>query len=50
MELPGYWMDIGQPPDYIKGQGMYIQSLQEKSSPLLSAGAAGSSVIIHETA
>ena len=24
MELPGYWMDIGQPPDYLRGQGMYI--------------------------
>ena len=26
MELPGYWMDIGQPGDYILGQGMYIKS------------------------
>lgn len=24
MELPGYWMDIGQPLDYLKGQAMYI--------------------------
>jgi len=50
MELPGYWMDIGQPADYIKGQAMYIESLKEKSSSLLTAGAAGSSVMVHETA
>lgn len=50
MELPGYWMDIGQPGDYIKGQGMYIQSQVEKQSALISAGANGSSVIVHESA
>lgn len=32
MELPGYWMDIGQPADYIVGQGMYIKSLLEKGT------------------
>lgn len=26
MELPGYWMDIGQPKDYLLGQAMYIKS------------------------
>mmetsp|Transcript_44029 Transcript_44029/g.58419 ORF Transcript_44029/g.58419 Transcript_44029/m.58419 type:complete len:155 (+) Transcript_44029:647-1111(+) len=46
MELPGYWMDIGQPPDYIRGQGMYIRSLTEKGSALVGA----SGVIVHETA
>ena len=50
MELPGYWMDIGQPPDYIKGQGMYIQALVEKNSSLLRPGADGSAVIVHESA
>lgn len=24
LELPGYWMDIGQPKDYVLGQQMYI--------------------------
>ena len=24
LELPGYWMDIGQPKDYISAQAMYI--------------------------
>jgi mannose-1-phosphate guanylyltransferase len=26
MELQGYWMDVGQPPDYLKGQEMYIKA------------------------
>lgn len=25
LELPGYWMDIGQPKDYLIGQQMYIR-------------------------
>lgn len=25
MELPGYWMDIGQPKDYLSGQAMYLK-------------------------
>ena len=39
-------MDIGQPADYVKGQGMYIRSLIEKSSPLIS----GNHSIVHKTA
>ena len=50
MELPGYWMDIGQPADYIIGQNLYIKSQEEKKSAALTPGAEGSSVIIHETA
>ena len=45
MELPGYWMDIGQPADYIVGQGMYIQSLHEKGTLPPSLGA-----IVHPSA
>lgn len=26
MELPGYWMDIGQPKDYLFGQSMYLKA------------------------
>ena len=29
LELPGYWMDIGQPKDYIFAQSLYIRSLEE---------------------
>ena len=42
-------MDIGQPADFILGQGMYIKSQLEKGAAL-TAGVGGSSVIVHETA
>lgn len=29
MVLPGYWMDIGQPHDYMSGQTMHLNSLNE---------------------
>ncbi|XP_019089959.1 PREDICTED: probable mannose-1-phosphate guanylyltransferase 3 [Camelina sativa] len=38
MVLPGFWMDIGQPKDYITGQRMYLNSLREKSSQELATG------------
>lgn len=28
-DLEGFWMDIGQPADYIKGQGMYLKYYQD---------------------
>lgn len=43
MELPGYWMDIGQPSDYLSGQSMFIRSEKEK-------GRIGTDVIIHASA
>lgn len=46
MELPGYWMDIGQPKDYLSGQKMYIRSEKEKLSGLVT----GNDVIIHQSA
>lgn len=46
MELPGYWMDIGQPKDYLQGQKLFIQSEKEKKSGKVS----GNDVIVHETA
>ncbi|KNC52207.1 mannose-1-phosphate guanyltransferase beta [Thecamonas trahens ATCC 50062] len=27
MDLPAFWMDIGQPPDYLKGMVMYLSAL-----------------------
>jgi len=30
--LPGFWMDIGQPPDYLKGQVMYLDSVANRKS------------------
>uniref|UniRef100_H3DJE4 mannose-1-phosphate guanylyltransferase n=1 Tax=Tetraodon nigroviridis TaxID=99883 RepID=H3DJE4_TETNG len=29
MELQGFWMDIGQPKDFLKGMCMYLQSLRQ---------------------
>jgi len=49
MELPGYWMDIGQPGDYLVGQNLFIKSQVEKGVAL-APGVGGSSVIIHESA
>jgi mannose-1-phosphate guanylyltransferase len=46
MELPGYWMDIGQPKDYLSGQKMFIKSEKEKGSNLV----IGNDVIIHPSA
>nr|GMD59064.1 mannose-1-phosphate guanylyltransferase 1 [Ipomoea batatas] len=39
MVLPGFWMDIGQPRDYITGLRLYLESLRKKSSPKLASGA-----------
>lgn len=38
MVLPGFWMDIGQPKDYITGLRLYLDSLRKKSSPDLAVG------------
>ncbi|KAJ0525540.1 putative nucleotidyltransferase [Helianthus annuus] len=39
MVLPGYWMDIGQPKDYITGLRLYLDSLRMKSPSKLASGA-----------
>ena len=36
--LPGYWMDIGQPKDYLTGMCLHLDSLGQKESPLLANG------------
>jgi len=38
MELQGFWMDVGQPKDFLTGMCMYLGSLRQKSSPLLYTG------------
>eukprot|EP01147_Barroeca_monosierra_P002393 gene2393-5340_t len=35
MDLPGFWMDIGQPPDYLRGLVLYLDSVQETNSNML---------------
>lgn len=38
MVLPGYWMDVGQPRDYLTGLNLYLNGLQENNSPRLAVG------------
>ncbi|KAK9154367.1 hypothetical protein Sjap_001847 [Stephania japonica] len=36
--LPGFWMDIGQPRDYITGLALYLESVRKWSSSKLASG------------
>ncbi|XP_023341142.1 mannose-1-phosphate guanyltransferase beta-A [Eurytemora carolleeae] len=36
MELQGFWMDVGQPADFLTGMCLYLGSLRQKNSSLLS--------------
>ncbi|RZF43103.1 hypothetical protein LSTR_LSTR001281 [Laodelphax striatellus] len=38
-ELQGFWMDVGQPRDFLTGMSMYLNSLRQKSPGLLYSGA-----------
>lgn len=38
MGLDGYWMDIGQPKDYLVGQKLFLQSQRDRSSEFLVNG------------
>jgi len=38
MVLPGYWMDIGQPKDYLSGQTLHLKSLTELAPESLAKG------------
>jgi mannose-1-phosphate guanylyltransferase len=31
MELNGFWMDVGQPKDYLTGMCLYLDSLRRKN-------------------
>lgn len=51
MVLPGFWMDVGQPRDYISGLHLYLDSLRRNHPEKLAKGAnVVGNVIIHETA
>ena len=39
MDLPGFWMDVGQPPDFLTGMCLYLKSLADHDSPQLASGA-----------
>lgn len=36
MILEGFWMDIGQPKDYLAGSSLFLDHLQKTDSELLS--------------
>jgi mannose-1-phosphate guanylyltransferase len=36
--LEGYWMDIGQPKDYLHGQKLFLQSRREKGDENIAKG------------
>jgi len=38
MELPGFWMDVGQPKDYLAGVCKFLTSVQQKTPHQLSTG------------
>jgi len=38
MELQGFWMDVGQPADFLTGMCMYLDSLRQKKSSELATG------------
>ena len=38
MELKGFWMDVGQPKDFLTGMCMYLESQKGKRSRELSKG------------
>ncbi|KAK9193339.1 hypothetical protein WN944_004036 [Citrus x changshan-huyou] len=51
MVLPGFWMDIGQPKDYITGLRLYLDFLQKNSSSKLATGSnIIGNVLVHESA
>ncbi|GAB6026392.1 hypothetical protein CHUAL_012595 [Chamberlinius hualienensis] len=39
MELNGFWMDVGQPKDFLTGMCLYLSSLNQKQSSQLYQGA-----------
>lgn len=51
MVLPGFWMDVGQPRDYITGLRLYLDSMKKKSPEMLMTGPnILGNVLVHESA
>jgi len=51
IDLKGYWMDVGQPKDYLIGLGLYLNSLSQKEpKTLASSEAIKGNVLIDPTA
>lgn len=39
MNLPGFWMDVGQPCDFLTGTKLILESYNQKNDPSLAKGA-----------
>lgn len=51
MVLDGYWMDVGQPRDFLTGQSLHLQNLMKRAPEQLASGPdIKSPVIIDQTA
>eukprot|EP01097_Dermamoeba_algensis_P004037 TRINITY_DN2703_c0_g1_i1.p1 TRINITY_DN2703_c0_g1~~TRINITY_DN2703_c0_g1_i1.p1 ORF type:complete len:152 (+),score=23.72 TRINITY_DN2703_c0_g1_i1:56-511(+) len=51
MELPGFWMDVGQPKDFLTGMGLYLNWIKHKHpTQLVSGDAYTGPVLIHPSA
>ncbi|CAG9537207.1 unnamed protein product [Cercopithifilaria johnstoni] len=50
-ELSGFWMDVGQPKDFLTGMRLYLKYLRDKSPSLLAHGShINGNVIVDKTA
>lgn len=52
MDLEGFWMDVGQPKDFLAGMGLYLQSLKTKEPQKLTPTSKGivGNVLVDESA
>ena len=51
MELKGFWADVGQPKDYLRGQAMRLAAYRQNEPQQLASGATyDGNVIVHPTA
>ncbi|CAL9205489.1 probable mannose-1-phosphate guanylyltransferase 1 [Musa acuminata AAA Group] len=51
MVLPGFWMDIGQPKDYITGLRLYLEAIRRRKPYKLAVGPhIVGNVLVHESA
>jgi mannose-1-phosphate guanylyltransferase len=45
-ELQGFWMDIGQPKDFLVGMCLYLQSFKQKGGKLHSGDGIVGNVLV----
>ncbi|KAJ3375112.1 mannose-1-phosphate guanyltransferase [Allomyces arbusculus] len=51
MDLEGFWMDVGQPKDFLTGIGLYLASVHRKNPGELAQGAhIAGNVLVHPSA